>query len=421
MKLLNKSIGLYVLYALVLLLIAIPVLYAAIQHRILHEMDESLTEQNAIIISKLEKADEAGFLVWLQNNQPGINIAPFVKATDSNQKFYTIKSYDKISHENSPYRIMESVVNLHGKLYQIQIKSSLLDTDDLIGSIVQIVAFLLLLIIAGLVLINRLLSKKLWKPFYHTIRKLNDFKIENNEALQFEETGIAEFKDLNNAITSLTSRNKEVYQSQKEFTENAAHEMQTPLAVLQGKMDLLMQTNPLNKEQSELISDLSDVNQRMKRLNKTLLLLTKIENNQFTETETVSIEQVLEKLTAQYAFKASQKGINIQQDLKEDIVVTGNKMLIEIMLGNFLSNAIKHNTENGLVMIYAAGRQLTFTNSFGRIPLHCEKMFDRFHKQTTDSNSLGLGLHIAKKIANNYLYSIQYIFKDNRHFFSIHF
>jgi len=421
MKLLNKSMGLYMLYAIVVLLIAIPVLYAAIQHRILHEMDESLAEQKAIITSKLENADEAGILAWLQNIQPGVTIVPSVKQTNGKDRFYTITSYDKISDENSPYRIMESTIQLHNKAYQIQIKSSLLDTVDLIESIVQIVALLILCIIAGLVLINRLLAKKLWKPFYNTINKLNDFKIEQNEGLHFEKTNIAEFTDLNNAITALTSRNKEVYQSQKEFTENAAHEMQTPLAVLQCKLDLLMQTNPLNKDQSELISDLSDVNQRMKRLNKTLLLLTKIENNQFTEMETVSIQQILEKLITQHAFNAAQKGIRLQKDLTDDIAVTGNKMLIEIMLGNFLSNAIKHNTENGLVEIEATVRQITFINSSGCIPLNTEKMFDRFHKQTADSNSLGLGLHIAKKIADNYQYLILYKFQDSRHFFTIHF
>ena len=421
MKLLNKSIGLYVLYAAVLLLIAIPVLYAAIQHRIVNEMDESLAEEKAIISSKLEKVSEADFLSWMQNIQPGVTISPLENESNVKDRFYTITSYDQISDETSPYRIMESVVRLHGKPYQLQIKSSLLDTVDLIESIVQIVALLILCIMAGLVLINRLLAKKLWKPFYKTIHKLNEFKMENNEGLHFEETGIVEFTDLKNAITALTSRNKEVYLSQKEFTENAAHEMQTPLAVFQGKLDLLMQTNPLNMEQSELISDLSDVNQRMKRLNKTLLLLTKIENNQFTEIAPVSLRQVLEKLIAQYSFKAAEKGISLQHDYRDDILLNGNNMLLEIMLGNFISNAIKHNIENGLVMIYVAGQQLTFINSSAGIPLTGEKIFDRFNKQTADSSSLGLGLHIAKKIADNYQYSIHYNFKDNSHFFTIDF
>ena len=330
MKLLNKSISLYILYASILLLIAIPILYFAIERRVVNEVDESLVEQKHKIISKLENTNEAGLLLWLQNIEQDVTITPARDGNNKQDKFYTIIVFDKIINEKSPYRILESNIILKGKLYNIQFKSSLIDSEDLIESIVKIVSILLLLMISGLALINRVMSKKIWKPFYSTIIKLNEFKIEKNEALQFEKTGITEFTDLNNAIVTLTNRNLETYQSQKEFTENASHEMQTPLAVLQGKLDLLMQTNPLSKEQSELIGDIADVNQRMNRLNKTLLLLTKIENNQFSETENISIKEILKKLIEQYSFQAEKKGINIRQNFTTDIEIKGNKMLVEI-------------------------------------------------------------------------------------------
>ncbi len=419
MKLLNKSISLYIVYATVLLLIVIPVLYFAIQSRVVEEVDESLLEQKNKVINKLKKTDGANLLPWLQNKETDVTLTASVKEKNNAERFFTITNFDTISKEKSPYRILQTTILLHGKFYTVQIKSSLLDSEDLIESIVKIVALLLLLIITGLVLINHVLSKKLWEPFYSTINKLNDFKIENNGTLQFEKTGITEFTDLNNAITKLTNRNKEAYQSQKEFTENASHEMQTPLAVLQVKLDLLMQTDPLSKEQSELISDLADVNQRMNRLNKTLLLLTKIENNQFAENEKVSVKTVLDKLLEQYNFQALQKGIIIRNEVAADIEITANKILIEIMLGNLLSNAIKHNMEDGLIIIDANGRELSFINSAGTNQLNREKMFQRFYKQTADSNSLGLGLQIAKKIADNYHYIIRYTFQAQQHFFTI--
>ena len=419
MKLLNKSIGLHIIYATVLLLITIPVLYFAIQHRVLHEMDENLAEQKNKILDRLEKADEASLLPWLQNIQPDVKLIPLNDMSKEAERFYTITSYDKISEENTPYRIMESVIRLRNKPYQLQIKNSLLDTNDLIESIVKIVAILLLLIITGMVLINQLLSKKLWKPFYKTINKLNDYKIENNQAIQFEKTNIAEFTHLNKTITALTSRNKEVYQSQKEFTENAAHELQTPLAIFQGKLDLLMQTNPLDKEQSELIGDLSDINQRMKRLHKTLLLLTKIENNQFAETEKISIKQVTEKLIDQYSFKTEQKGISIEHSFTNDIEINANKILIEILIENLLSNAVRHNSKDGHIEISITEMELTIINSSNGVALNKEKLFHRFQKQTTDNSSLGLGLQIAQKIAENYQYRIDYTFESGVHHFKV--
>ncbi len=421
MKLLNKSISLYLLYSTVLLLIAIPVMYFAIQSRVVEEVDESLVDQKEKIITKLKKTGEDGLLPWLQNMGNDVSLTVSIKENKQPDKFYTITSYDTISKEKSPFRILQTNISLHDKFYTIQIKSSLLDSEDLIESVVMIVALLLLMMIAGLVLINQVLTKRLWRPFYNTINQLHDFKIENNKALHFEKTSIEEFTALNNAIAILTSRNKETFQSQKEFTENASHEMQTPLAVFQGKLDLLMQTNPLTEEQSELISDLADVNQRMKRLNKTLLLLTKIENNQFAETEPVSVQQILEKLLAQYNFQAAQKGIGIRKEFTADTEITANKMLIEILLGNLLNNAIKHNIDDGIIIIRTSSRELSIINSANANPLNTDKMFQRFGKQTADASSLGLGLQIAKKIADSYHYTIRYTFQMQQHVFSIHF
>ena len=208
-----------------------------------------------------------------------------------------------------------------------------------------------------------------------------------------------------------------MYQSQKEFTENASHEMQTPLAVLQGKLDLLMQTNPLSQEQSELITDLVDVNHRMNRLNKTLLLLSKIENNQFTEIEEISLKQVLEKLIEQYRFQAEQKNITITNNFINDIPITANRMLIEIMLGNFLSNAIKHNTLNGTIII--TGSEICFKNTGVAYELDKDKIFQRFQKQTASNNSTGLGLPIATKIAALYHFRVQYKYTNALHQFTL--
>lgn len=195
--------------------------------------------------------------------------------------------------------------------------------------------------------------------------------------------------------------------------------MQTPIAIFQGKLDLMMQTKPLTQEQYELISDLADVNQKMSKLNKSLLLLTKIENNQFFETENVSVKQILTKLTEQYRFQAEQRNITIHTHFTDDICITANRTLVEIMFGNLLSNSIKHNITNGSVVVNGSNTEVSFTNTGSSIPLDAEKLFQRFQKQTTDDNSIGLGLQISKKIADRYQYLITYTFQLHHHVFSV--
>ena len=180
-----------------------------------------------------------------------------------------------------------------------------------------------------------------------------------------------------------------------------------------------MQTTPLNREQSELIGDLADINQRMNHLNKSLLLLAKIENNQFTETESMPVRKVLENLAGQYRFQAEQKNITIITEETGEVVVEANKMLLEIMFGNFLSNAIKHNIQNGSVNISIKNNAVTFLNTGSPAPLETSKIFQRFHKQTTDKTSIGLGLQISKKIADYYNYTISYGFYNQQHQFTI--
>ena len=382
-------------------------------------IDESLTVQKERIISKLKNNIELSLLESLKIFEPDVTITQTESFSNKIDTFYTVNLFDKIANEEIPYRVLESKVLLSNKSYVIQLKNSLLDKKDLIESIVSIVVMLLLLIILGLVVLNRLVSRKLWRPFYKAIEQLDRFKIEDNSALHFEKNNIAEFTTLNKSITALTKRNQEVYQAQKEYSENASHEMQTPLAIFQAKLDLLMQTKPLNKEQYELISDLENVNQRLSRLNKSLLLLTKIENNQFPETENISTKQLLEKLVEQYRFQADQKNITILIDFDNDIVVHSNKSLIEIMLGNLLSNAIRHNINNGLVVLEGSQKTISFTNTSNGPRLNTDSIFQRFQKHTMDSNSIGLGLQISKKIADRYHFRINYNFTNEQHIFNL--
>ncbi len=418
MKLLNKSLGYYVIYAVIILFVAAPLLFFSIHHVVIEDADESLVLRKADFLSKLNGLavvpDDTTFALL----STGISLTP-IKKFSPLDTIYVSKQYDSISDELIPFRISESHMLLHGKPYKLILKDSLVDTEDLIEGIVKIVLAIIISIIAGLYLINRYVSKRTWKPFYELLRQLHDFRVDKKKSIELPATSVQEFSDLNKAISELTEKNSSLYQSQKDFTENASHEMQTPLAVLQAKVDLLMQTAPLTEEQSELISGITEVNRRMSYLNKNMLLLTKIENNQFADLQDFSLQDFTSSLIEQYQFQAAQKNIVINKEFSGEMLVTANRFLFEIMVGNLLNNAIRHTVREGIVEAIIRDRSLTISNTAEKSALDQTRLFTRFEKQSTATPGLGLGLQIAYKIARYNGYELSYQYAAGKHYFKI--
>lgn len=419
MKLLNKSLRAYLIFSVFVLLISVPVFYYKIKSIVIEDVDEDLIAQKMGMVPNIERVISTNPIESLQAFEPDFYIKPvnYIK----NDTIYNSIEYDASSKENVPHRILQTSIVLNGQPYLIKIKRSLVDNDNLIANIVMVQTILLAFIIVGMLLITLHYSKKLWRPFYTTLDKLQTYKIESENAIQLEKTDVDEFSALNKTINNLTIRNHQVYLSQKEFTENASHEMQTPLAVFQSKVELLMQTSPLTNEQAELIAGLSQAGQRMNRLNKTLLLLAKIDSKQFTETEQVNIDKTVQKLADQYKNAQSQKNISMHTKIHADVSIEANQTLMEILIGNLLSNAIRHNVQGGTINIFIDKTRFTISNSGRSTSLDTSRLFQRFQKQSADSNSLGLGLEMVKRICNLYNAEISYSFAECLHSFSVSF
>ena len=420
MKLLHKTIRSYFLFSLILLLASIPVFYFAIQQIVREDMDEELIASRDLVIPKIKKHLLTGTIADLKLVDPNILITSTTlnKETDS---LTSLDIYDSSAGELVPHRVLTSHRIINGTPIQIVITTSLVDNDNLITSIVILVFVLLFLLLAGLAVINRMLSKNIWQPFYTTLRKLQNYSVESSEPLELENSAINEFNDLKKSLEVLTQRAQNAYLGQKEFGENASHEMQTPLAVFQSKLELLMQTAPLNEAQAGLIGDLADASQRMARLNKSLLLLTKIENKQFPLNEKISLDLMIRSFIEHYEPQTLQKQITLRYNLESDCLPDCNKTLLEILVVNLLGNAIRHNHVNGSIFITLESAMLTIQNTGVKSALNEQKIFSRFQKDSTDANSLGLGLEIVKKICDLYHFKINYSKTDDLHTFRVMF
>lgn len=418
MKLLQKTIRRYLWYSVFILAIAIPAFYFTIQNIMRHEIDEELLATKTNLRPKLEKIFFKKEFVPVNFLDDHLSIRPSA-STRVYDTLYSINMFDSSEKEMIPFRVIESNLLIHGDPYLLKKSTSLMENEDLIKSILIVQVILLLLLLTGLFIINRKLSLSIWKPFYKSLDKLRNYSVEKDSSLSLPATGIAEFDDLNESLEMLASRTHQTYLSQKEFTENASHEMQTPIAVFQSKLELLMQTTPLNAEQAGLIDELADAGQRMQRLNKSLVLLTRIENNQFPEVEHIAIREVLTHYLQLYAAQLQEKQLSVTLTGNSNQHVSANKMLLEILAGNLLGNAIRHNYSGGNIAIEMLTEGFTISNTGKSEALEEKLLFRRFQKESTDSNSIGLGLEISKKITQLYGFKLSYRFEDTLHKFQI--
>jgi signal transduction histidine kinase len=301
-------------------------------------------------------------------------------------------------NQYQPYRQLIFYERALGQWYRITISKLLLQRQRLLETVVMTITFIVALLLVSMLLLNSWLSTRLWKPFYKTLGKLDAYQIQQHETLEFEREETLEFDQLNQAVTHLTQRVTSAYQNLKEFTENAAHEIQTPLAVILSKIEGLFQDETLTELQLVTLSSVSEAANRLGRLNQALLLLTKIENRQFLAgTDPVNLVPIINGKLRDLEDLIVQRKISIQTAL-EPIGLVIHPALAEILVNNLLTNAIRHNVENGKIIITLQEGQLCVKNTGKALNLNPEQLFERFRKESTSSASLGLGLALVKTI-----------------------
>ncbi len=296
-----------------------------------------------------------------------------------------------------------------------------LEEDIVEGMMIQFILIFSVLSLSLLVTM-RFITKKLWKPFDDTLTKIEHFNLEQSEVPKFIPTDIKEFARLNMATEQLMNRDKESYKGQKEFTENASHELQTPIAVFQSKLDLLLQEE-LSEKQAEIVNELYAVSSRLSRLNKDLLLLAKIDNHQVGEQVRVNAIYAIGKNIALYKDLYHKHRIEVIGKNTNPLCLYVNVLLFDSLVNNLIVNAIRHSPDGSKIEIEIDDNEMTVSNPAIGNKLDEKHLFQRFH--TANPNDVkrgnGLGLAIVKAICDYHGWKIQYLFENNRHLFRITF
>jgi signal transduction histidine kinase len=323
--------------------------------------------------------------------------------------------YNSAEKELEPYRMIKFPVLLNGRYYRATIAKPLVESDDLTKAISESLLIIAAILLVVLTVFNFILTKTAWRPFYSSLEKLGSFDLtKGGQQITFDKTNTSEFSQLNSALSVMTSKISSDYKSLKEFTENASHELQTPLSVIQSKLELLIQSENLSPGQVDNVKAIYESANKLSRLNQALLLLTKIENRQFAETKEVSLDQLIERKLELFSELIEHKKLSIEKKLSP-INIKAHPTLADILITNLLGNAIKHNIEGGKLGIETGNRQMVIFNSGSPISGSSEDLFARFKKANPSSDSLGLGLAIVKEICDVYGYNIRYDYSDGIH------
>jgi len=390
----------YLLSISTLLVITIMVAFFILQKTLTENAKENLLESEQAIINEIKT----------RNNLP--NLYPTIE-TDliSNVKVIE-KSFEEVlikdqfdDGEEEPFLEYKNTVTINGKLYKITIRKSLFEYEELLLAISIPLLSLLVLAFLFTFLINRKLNKTVWRDFELNLEVIKKFSFRNYEEIKLKKTNIQEFDELNNAITELTNKLLIDYQALKEFTENASHEIQTPISIISVNLEEILQQN-VSEQTFQLIINTQQALKRLSDLNKNLLLLTKIENRQFLVKEDLDINRIVENKIEEFSPLIKSKSIKVDVNANGIFQVIISAELADILLNNLLANAIKHNSPDGKIHIELSEKELKICNTGKTNKLTNETIFNRFTKE--NSQSYGLGLAIAKQICDTHNITIQY-------------
>lgn len=340
--------------------------------------------------------------------------APLVKLQVSDSMGYfalPLRAVDRKFSVTSSYKIA-------GKHYYISAHNFIAEPDEILEGILASLGFTLVILLAFVTLASRQMSKQLLSNFNSTLKTIQGFTLKQNHPIKLSDTKIKEFKELNRFLERMTNKALDDYRSLKEFSENASHELQTPLAIIRGKLELLMDTN-IDERQASLIEGIQDAVQKLASVNQSLILLTRLENQEYHLNHKINFTEVVENGINAFKELIEMKSITLAADIQPAVHVNLHPVLADILFTNLLSNAIRHNQMNGSISVLLSSSGLTVKNSGDPPKIRTTELFQRFKKGKQSSDSTGLGLAIVKEICEASGFHITYEFLGGQHILEI--
>lgn len=337
------------------------------------------------------------------------------------QVFYDATVYIELEDEDEPVRVMCTAFRMpDGQYYELKLVISILERDDMVEAMLWYLGALFLLFLICTSIGIQLVLKGVFRPLHRLLDWLHCIQPGKEVPPLDNPTKIREFRQLSDAALDMGNRSYKAYEEQKQFIENASHELQTPLAIVRGKVELLAESEGMTEQQMEQLDEIYATLGRAVKLNKSLLLLSRIENGQYTEMEDVSVDEILDELLPDLMDIYEHKQVRLIRKREEQpFIIRCNHSLAQILVSNLVKNSLLHNREGGELQVLTTPTSLVIKNT-GDVPLDGEKLFRRFyHGMDGKKDSTGLGLAIARSIALSSSLKLTYEWQDGMHTFRL--
>ena len=386
------------------------------------EVDDSLEDYSELIIMRSLAGKD------LPSNDNGSNNQYFLREVDA---AYALSKesicyrdsmvYIDEKNESEPARILTTLFrDKDNRFYELSVYTPSIEKRDLKESIFYLLIGLFVILFVIILLINIWVFHRSMKPFYQLLEWLEHYRLgKNNEKLCIE-THTTEFRKLNEAVSRYVAHSEEVFEKQKQFIGNASHDLQTPLAICQNRLEMLLEDETLGEQQMSEIMKTYQTLEYLSKLNKSLLLLSKIDNHQFSEEKEVCLNEVLHRYMDDYQEVYAYRDITLTVEEEGELYWNMNETLAVVLITNLLKNAFVHNINKGNIRIVISFSGIRFGNTASGSALDASRVFDRFYQGSKKKEgSTGLGLAIVDAVCRHSSLKIRYRFEEDMHWFEV--
>ncbi|MCB0569989.1 MAG: HAMP domain-containing histidine kinase [Phaeodactylibacter sp.] len=418
MNLITKATILYLLVALLVFGIGGVVAYVLVENEVRKETDFALRDNLNQLSEELAEGIPLSIL-----RRGKVDIAEL--GTIPRDTFFiysdTLAPHPYLEGVMEPYRKLTAVRKVGEEYYHFSITDVIIETDDIYDVVVEIMLRLFLILGVAMLFFSFLITRLLFRPFQKTLQQIGAFRLKEAEPLQLPATTTREFRLLHTFLGQMAAKARRDYLAVKEFSENASHEMQTPLAVAQGKLDLLLESPGLSDVQLGLVQAIQQSLAKLSKLGKALQLLTKIDNQEFSGQAPVDFSRIASASLSHYTELAGLNGLSLRTTIEPNVQVSVDPVLADVLIGNLLKNAIRHNSPGGWIEVTLNREHFRVRNPGKPPKVATEQLFERFQKSHVTQGSLGLGLAIVRKIAEASQLDVDYHYADGIHQLTVHF
>lgn len=411
MKLITKFTLSYLLVSALVFILGFIISYKMMEHELETEQFWEMHQSFNYVVERINLGVQPELL---NSNEISIVELP----SSSLEKELTISDTMVWADYNRQFKSYKKGVcqtKIYDKVYQISIHNIIIERDDISEATTMSLSIIFGLLTLLTYLSSLILSRIFLTPFHQTLKTIQNFDLTKNDPIILSSSKTDEFNQLNEFVQSMSQKAQQEYQSLKSFSENSSHEMQTPLAIIRGKLELLLSTK-LDKKQVQLIEASYNATEYLSQLNKALTLLTKVENHEFTTQKTLDFSQLLVETIHDYEDMIDLQGISLTTNISPNIQIQMHPSLAYILISNLLSNAIKHNlSQNGAIVIDLNKQSFIIKNTGLMLDFSPQELFRRFNKGNQSSASIGLGLAIVKSICDKNDLDIHYHTKKEWH------